>query len=60
MQLKAAVLIDKLKADVRLAVEGAVMAGADASVLSESEVQLASALISVNSPLPFRLQLKPH
>lgn len=56
MDLKAVVLCDALKAATALVVEVPAMAVADASLLSESELQLASAMISVSSPLPFQLQ----
>ncbi len=56
MELEGVVLTDRLETAERIRAQARPKDGADASALSESELQLASAMITVNSPLPFRLQ----
>lgn len=60
MELKAATSSDELTAEAGPGMAIPAMVGADAKALSESELHLASAMISVSSPLPFRLQSEPH
>lgn len=60
MDFKTRIGGDELEPVTGIHQETLTIAGADASALSESELELASAMISVSSPLPFRLPLEPH